>query len=125
GREGGHPAGLHHLRRPAGHGAHGRPGGAGAAYADAVALAYDVDLAGEAATQRGLLEELGPDAAVSKVRVIRIPAGKDPDELIRTDPDAWRRAVEEAKPVIEYFIDRAAAESDLSTISGRRDVAGR
>ena len=29
-------------------------------YADAVALAYDVDLAGEAATQRGLLEELGP-----------------------------------------------------------------
>ena len=94
-------------------------------YADAVALAYDVDLAGEAATQRGLLEELGPDAAVSKVRVIRIPAGKDPDELIRTDPDAWRRAVEEAKPVIEYFIDRAAAESDLSTISGRRDVAGR
>ncbi len=27
-------------------------------YADAVALAYDVDLAGEAATQRGLVEEL-------------------------------------------------------------------
>ncbi|TMB50804.1 MAG: DNA primase [Chloroflexi bacterium] len=94
-------------------------------YADAVALAYDVDLAGEAATQRGLLEELGPDAAVSKVRVIRIPAGKDPDELIRTDPDAWRRAIADAKPVIEYFIDRAATEADLSTIAGRRDVTGR
>ena len=53
-------------------------------YADGVALAYDVDLAGEAATQRGLLEELGP--VVSKVRVIRIPAGKDPDEFIRSDP---------------------------------------
>ena len=94
-------------------------------YADAVALAYDVDLAGEAATQRGLLEELGPDAAVSKVRVIRIPAGKDPDELIRTDPDAWRRAIADAKPVIEYFIDRAAAEADLSTIAGRREMTGR
>ena len=57
-------------------------------FAEAVALAYDVDLAGEAATQRGLLEELGP--VVSKVRVIRIPAGKDPDELIRTDPEGWR-----------------------------------
>src|SRR5438094_658288 len=65
-------------------------------YADAVALAYDVDLAGEAATQRGLLEELGPDAAVSKVRVVRIPAGKDPDELIRTDPEAWRVAIADA-----------------------------
>jgi DNA primase len=94
-------------------------------YADAVALAYDVDLAGEAATQRGLLEELGPDAAVSKVRVIRIPAGKDPDELIRTDPDAWRRAIADAKPVIEYFIDQAAAEADLSSIAGRREVTGR
>jgi DNA primase len=94
-------------------------------YADAVALAYDVDLAGEAATQRGLLEELGPDASVSKVRVIRIPAGKDPDELIRTDPEAWRQAVAGAKPVIEYFIDRAAADSDLSTINGRREVTGR
>lgn len=94
-------------------------------YADAVALAYDVDLAGEAATQRGLLEELGPDAAVSKVRVVRIPAGKDPDELIRTDPEAWQGAVAGAKPVIEYFIDRAAAEADLSTITGRREVTGR
>ena len=94
-------------------------------YADAVALAYDVDLAGEAATQRGLLEELGPDAAVSKVRVIRIPAGKDPDELIRTDPDAWSAAVRDAKPVIEYFIDRAAADVDLGSVAGRKEVTGR
>jgi DNA primase len=94
-------------------------------YADAVALAYDVDLAGEAATQRGLLEELGPDQAVTKVRVVRIPAGKDPDELIRTDPEAWRRSVAEAKPVIEYFIDRTAAEVGLNTVTGRREVTGR
>ena len=82
-------------------------------YADEIALAYDVDLAGEAATQRGLLEELGPDQSVTKVRVVRIPAGKDPDELIRTDPDAWRQAVVDAKPVIEYFMDRIGGEVDL------------
>jgi DNA primase len=74
-------------------------------YADAVALAYDVDLAGEAATQRGLLEELGPDQAVSKVRVVRIPAGKDPDELIRTDPEAWRTVVAEAPQAFEAWAD--------------------
>jgi DNA primase len=94
-------------------------------YADGVALAYDVDLAGEAATQRGLLEELGPDQSVSKVRVVRIPAGKDPDELIRTDPDAWRRAVAEAKPVIEYFIDRTAADVGLDSVAGKRELTGR
>ena len=94
-------------------------------YADAIALAYDVDLAGEAATERGLLEELGPSQSVTRVRVVRIPAGKDPDELIRTDPDGWRRAVDEAKPVVEYFMDRVAAEVDISTVGGRREMAGR
>ena len=94
-------------------------------YADAVALAYDVDLAGEAATQRGLLEELGPDQAVSKVRVVRIPAGKDPDELIRTDPDAWRAAVTEAPAVLDYFMDRAVAAVDIASVNGRREVTRR
>ncbi|MGH2462921.1 MAG: DNA primase [Candidatus Limnocylindria bacterium] len=94
-------------------------------YADAIALAYDVDLAGETATERGLLEELGPSQSVTRVRVVRIPAGKDPDELIRTDPDGWRQAVEDAKPVVEYFMDRVAAEVDISTVGGRREMAGR
>ncbi|HET9879870.1 MAG TPA: DNA primase [Candidatus Limnocylindria bacterium] len=94
-------------------------------YADAVALAYDVDLAGEAATQRGLLEELGPDQAVSKVRVVRIPAGKDPDELIRTDPDTWRAAVADAPAVLDYFMDRAVAAVDVSSVAGRREVTRR
>jgi DNA primase len=94
-------------------------------YADGIALAYDVDLAGEAATQRGLLEELGPDQSVSKVRVVRIPAGKDPDELIRNDPEAWGKAVAEAKPVIEYFMERTASEVDLDSITGKRELTGR
>ena len=94
-------------------------------YADGIALAYDVDLAGEAATQRALVEELGPDQSVSKVRVVRIPAGKDPDELIRTDPAAWGKAVAEAKPVIEYFMERTASEVDLDSITGKRELTGR
>ena len=94
-------------------------------FADAVALAYDVDLAGQAATERGLLEELGPDQSVTKVRVVRIPEGKDPDELIRADPAGWERAVSEATPVIEYFINRAAEGVDLTTVTGRRETSQR
>ena len=86
-------------------------------YADAVALAYDVDLAGEAATQRGLIEEL--QGVVSKVRVIRIPAGKDPDEFIKTDPDGWRTAVAEATELLPYFMQRAAADVDMRQPQGR------
>jgi DNA primase len=92
-------------------------------YADGVALAYDVDLAGEAATQRGLIEEL--QGVVSKVRVIRIPAGKDPDEYIRTDPDGWRAAVADAAELLPYFMQRAAAEVDLRQAHGRSVYARR
>jgi DNA primase len=94
-------------------------------YAEGIALAYDVDLAGETATRRGLLEELGPDTAVRKVRVIRVPAGKDPDELIRSDPDGWRRAVDSSKGVIDYFMDRAVAEGKTRAAGGLRDIADR
>ena len=86
-------------------------------YADAVALAYDVDVAGEAATQRNLVEEL--QGVVSKVRVIRIPAGKDPDEFIKTDPDGWRRAVADAEELLPYFMARAASEVDMRQPQGR------
>ena len=52
-------------------------------------------------------------------------AGKDPDELIRTDPEAWRRAVAEAQPVMDYFIERAAASVDLSSVAGRAALIDR
>ena len=92
-------------------------------YADGVALAYDVDLAGEAATQRSLVEEL--QGVVSKVRVIRIPSGKDPDEFIRTDPDGWRQAVADAEELLPYFMARAAEEVDMRQAQGRSAYARR
>ncbi len=69
-------------------------------YGEAIALGYDVDLAGDSAAREGLLAQLGADHSVSKVRIIRIPDGKDPDELIRGNPDAWREAVADAKEVV-------------------------
>ncbi len=92
-------------------------------YAETVALAYDLDLAGEAATQRGLLEELVPVA--HKIRVIRIPDGKDPDELVRNDPEAWRLAVSNAADLMEYWIQQAASTVDLDSVGGRREVTAR
>lgn len=89
-------------------------------YADEVALAYDVDLAGETATQRGLLEELVPVA--DKFRVIRIPAGKDPDEFVRNDPEGWRRAVAERTELMEYWIQQATSTVDIQSVGGRREV---
>jgi DNA primase len=94
-------------------------------YGEAIALAYDVDLAGDSAAREGLLAQLGADHSVSKVRMVRIPDGKDPDELIRSNPEAWRRAVAEAKEVVAFAIDRLSSEADLGSVGGKRSFTGR
>ena len=75
-----------------------------------VVIAYDADTAGQNATLRGLdlLVTAGCD-----VKVLRLPQGKDPDELIRTQgPEAFLAAVKAAVPLLEFklrlAIDRHA-----------------
>ncbi|MCU0483335.1 MAG: CHC2 zinc finger domain-containing protein, partial [Chloroflexi bacterium] len=93
-----------------------------------VALAYDVDPAGERAGTLGvtalgaLTRELAAaDTGVSldEVRVVRLPAGQDPDEVIRDTPDAWREAVRTALPIVEALVDLHARDADLRTTGGR------
>ncbi|MGH2474632.1 MAG: DNA primase, partial [Candidatus Limnocylindrales bacterium] len=97
-------------------------------YAKRIALAYDVDAAGEKAgtlgvtALAGLIGQLqGDDSGVKleDVRVVRLPAGKDPDEVVREDPATWEAGVAKAKPLVEYLIDHHAGRFDLKTPTGR------
>ena len=97
-------------------------------YANRIALAYDVDAAGEKAgtlgvtALAGLIGQLqGDDSGVKleDVRVVRLPAGKDPDEVVRDDPAVWEGGVTKAKPLVEYLIGHHAGRFDLKTSTGR------
>jgi DNA primase len=97
-------------------------------YASRIALAYDVDPAGEKAgtlgvtALAGLIGQLqGDDSGVKleDVRVVGLPAGNDPDEVVREDPAAWESAVGKAKPLVEYLISHHADRYDLKTSTGR------
>ncbi len=50
---------------------------------------------------------------------MRLPDGKDPDEVIRDDPETWREATEHPQPIMEFLIDRAASRHDQRTVPGR------
>src|SRR3954447_8680593 len=94
-----------------------------------VVLALDADNAGQMAMVRALEALPGaendsvPVAARNTVAferrlsvniwVLEIPAGKDPDELIRATPDAWPGVVAAAQPFLRFYIDRVAAETDV------------
>lgn len=84
-----------------------------------VRLAYDGDKAGIAATERaiGIAASVGVDLAI-----IRMPEGaKDPDELIQTDKDAWRRAISTTQPAVEWILEQYQARVDMTSAKGKRE----
>ena len=97
-------------------------------YAKRIALAYDVDPAGERAGTLGvqalesLIGELGRGESgveLDEVRVVRLPEGRDPDEVVLADPAAWESAVRSADPIVDYLIDFHARQVDMKTPGGR------
>jgi len=57
------------------------------------------------------------------VKIIPIAEGKDPDEFIRKNLTGWQQAVDNAKPIIEYYFDKIVAEKNLEKIDDRRQIA--
>jgi DNA primase len=102
-------------------------------YAPRIALAYDVDTAGQDAAAFGLselsalvgqIERSEYRGRLTDVDVVRLPEGRDPDELMRDDPNAWRAAVDGAQPIVAWLIDRHAGRQDLRTTGGRERLVG-
>jgi len=95
-------------------------------------LALDADEAGNQATLRGLnlaretmrrrpVPVLTPAGRVRfedrldvDLRILALPVGRDPDEVIHEDPEEWERLVETASPVVDYFFRLVLANLDLS-----------
>jgi DNA primase len=48
------------------------------------------------------------------IRVTTLPAGEDPDSLVRQDPARFRALVDGARPVIDHVFEAASARFDLS-----------
>ncbi|MBW9144272.1 DNA primase [Clostridium sp. CM027] len=74
-------------------------------HVDKVIISYDADVAGQAATLRGLeiLRTEGFD-----LRVLIVPKDKDPDEYIKNNgKQAFQKLVDDALPLIYYRIKRA------------------
>ena len=84
-----------------------------------IKLAFDGDKAGVSATERaiGLAQAVGVE-----LEVISLPGdAKDPDELIQTHGvNAWRQAIAEALPAVEWVIRRYSEREDVTSAEGKR-----
>ena len=88
-----------------------------AGYAKEVVVAYDSDGAGRKATTRAFsfFDELGV-----KVRVLKIPGVKDPDEYIKKfGAQRFKMLLDESASVTDYKLTEIAQKNDVSTPSGK------
>ncbi len=85
-------------------------------------LALDADAAGEEAMLRGVSHENTLDA---EVKVIIVPSGRDPDDVIREDATMWQYLLEEALPVVDYTFNMVTSKLTLTTANGKTLAVGR
>ncbi len=90
-------------------------------YVNEVVLCFDADAAGEKAAERSLEPLLQHDLIV---RVAVMPPGEDPDSLVRKDgAEAFAERIATARDFFDFWIDRAAAATDLTNLSAKLQVA--
>lgn len=70
-------------------------------YSENVMLALDADMAGLSATAKSAQLALREGL---RVKAVRLPAGKDPADLITEDHTEFSERVRGAKPVVEFFL---------------------
>jgi DNA primase len=85
-----------------------------------VVLAYDSDAAGQGAAERWYGWEQRFDI---QLEVADLPSGRDPADVWRDDPQLLLKAVDAAKPFMEFRIERALGAADRTTLEGRARAA--
>ena len=82
-----------------------------------VRLAFDQDKAGLAATERAI-----PIAQAVGVRlsIVDMQGGKDPDEMIKADPNSWEKAIQKSQYVMDWLIGHYQEILDLKTAEGKK-----
>lgn len=104
-------------------------------------LALDPDVAGDRATLRGLeVAKEALDARVvpvptargfiryereldAELRILTLPEGRDPDEVIRDDPSTWERLVAESMPIMDYYFRAFTDGLDLNNAKEKAAAA--
>jgi DNA primase len=110
-------------------------------HAPRIILALDADEAGDAATLRGLnvaRDALDRETEIrfdprglvrtegrlgADIRVMTLPPGADPDDVINRDPNEWRQLVEAAEPVVAYVMRVLTAGRDLDDPKIKTEIA--
>ncbi len=93
-------------------------------YSENLVLAFDMDVAGDSATKRGINNA---EAQGFSIKIIE-SYGKgneksDPADIILKDPKIWEQSIAKAKSIMDYYVDSAFAHFDAKTPEGKKGIS--
>lgn len=89
-------------------------------YSSNLILAFDMDMAGNNATKKGI------DMAINNnfgVKVIGMSSKKDPADIILEEgSESWKKIIQEAKPINHFYFDLALKNKDINSIEDKKKI---
>ena len=82
-----------------------------------IRLSFDKDKAGQNATERTVILATGSDI---KLGVVSIQSGKDPDELIKSDEQAWKDVIQRSTYSLDWLIEYYSKDIDMNSGEGKK-----
>ncbi len=90
-------------------------------FVEEVVLCFDADAAGQKAAERSLEALLQNNLMV---RIAEMPAGDDPDSIVRRDgKEAFEQRISAARDFFDYWIEREVSAADLRTMGAKMQLA--
>jgi DNA primase len=89
-------------------------------YTDNLILAFDMDVAGDTATKRGinLAESQG-----FNIKVVDTYSGaKDPAEIILENPKDWENSLENTRTIMDFYLDSAFKKFDVNNPKDKKEI---
>jgi len=89
-------------------------------YTENLIISFDMDLAGESATKRGI--ELAQSLEFN-IKVLSLPTGADPADVVAENPAHFEKILKEKKSIVEFYFDNAFDQFDKDKIEGKKEIS--
>ncbi len=92
-------------------------------YSNNLAFAFDMDKAGQIATDKGIEEAMALDM---RLKIIVLEEGyKDPADCLLKNPEAFKVSVENTLDIMDYFFNKSIKDKNLNNLEIKREVVAK
>lgn len=89
-------------------------------YSENLLTSFDMDIAGDAATKKGI--NLA-QAQGFNIKVVVMPEGKDPADIVSENSQDWKKLVNEAREILQFYFETTFLRFDKKTPDGKREIS--